>query len=197
MREFRTYGSVRGALSNERSYRDSLHSLRSLRSLRSDRVRRVRSGSAPLRYAPPALLRSSPPARRPRPTPHPVPGGSGSGGVQGERFRARGARSVDGDRGQGAVRRSDRASAESEFQGRRGGLGCHLEEATRDGESVRACTIIALRASPLESPKVASLSRPEPRCDPSPRATSLRATTDGAQNRAPSESLTVRPSPGT
>ena len=40
-------------------------------------------GSAPLRYAPPVPLRSSPPTRRPRPTPHALPGGSGDRGAQG------------------------------------------------------------------------------------------------------------------
>ena len=73
MREFRTYGSVRGALSNERSYRDSLHSLRSLRSLRSDNARRVRGWkrSATLRAARPAALLASRQAPAPDTPPRP------------------------------------------------------------------------------------------------------------------------------
>ena len=60
----------------------STHSVRSVRCVQTMRGE-SEVGSAPLRYAPPVPLRSSPPARRPRPTPHALPGGSGDRGAQG------------------------------------------------------------------------------------------------------------------
>ena len=57
------------------------HSVRSVRFVQT--MRGESEGGSALR-APPVLLRSSPPTRRPRPTPHPLPGGSGHGEVQGE-----------------------------------------------------------------------------------------------------------------